>query len=237
MFQESNGRSIVKTISWRFWATLTTVALVFAFTGEVEIALAIGGIEVILKLLLYFFHERAWNKISYGRKDIQPSVIWLTGLSGAGKSAIGEEVYRKIKAKGLKVEHLDGDKVRDIFPKTGFSKEERNRHVKRVGFLASMLEKNSVFVVASFISPYKESREFVRKLCSNFREVHIATPLEVCEQRDVKGLYAKARKGEISQFTGIDDPYEEPENADIIVDTSNQSIEESVGEVMKGLGF
>lgn len=237
MFKESNSRSVLKTISWRFWATLTTAALVFAFTGKIEIALAIGGIEVVLKLILYFFHERAWNKIPFGRKEIQPSVIWLTGLSGAGKSAIGEEVYKKIKAKGYKVEHLDGDKVRDIFPKTGFSKEERNRHIKRVGFLASMLEKNNVFVVASFISPYKESREFVRKLCSNYKEVHIATPLEVCEQRDVKGLYAKARAGEIKEFTGINDPYEEPENADIVVDTSNQSIEESVGEVMNGLGF
>ncbi len=237
MFQESNGRSIIKTISWRFWASLTTAALVLAFTGEIEIALAIGGIEVVLKLFLYFFHERAWNKIPFGRKEVQPSVIWLTGLSGAGKSAIGEAVYKKIKAKDIKVEHLDGDIVRDIFPKTGFSKEERNRHVKRVGFLASMLEKNNVFVVASFISPYRESREFVRKLCSNFKEVHIATPLEICEQRDVKGLYAKARAGEITQFTGIDDPYEEPENPEITVDTSNQSIEESVGEVMKGLGF
>ncbi len=237
MFQESNGRSIIKTISWRFWATLTTAALVFAFTGKIEIALAIGGIEVLLKLLLYFFHERAWNKIPFGRKEFQPSVIWLTGLSGAGKSAIGEEVYKKIKAKGLKVEHLDGDKVRDIFPKTGFSKEERNRHVERVGFLASMLEKNGVFVVASFISPYKESREFVRGLCRSFNEVHISTPLDVCEQRDVKGLYAKARAGEISQFTGIDDPYEEPENAEITVDTSNQSLKESVGVVMKDLGF
>ena len=237
MFRESNGRSILKTISWRFWATLTTAALVFAFTGKIEIALAIGGIEIILKIILYYFHERIWNKVPYGRIEIQPSVIWLTGLSGAGKSAIGEEVYKKIKAKGFKAEHLDGDKVRDIFPKTGFSKEERNRHVKRVGFLASMLEKNGVFVVASFISPYKESRDFIRDLCDNFKEVHIATPLEVCEQRDVKGLYAKARAGEITQFTGIDDPYEEPQNPEIIVDTTHQSIEESVEAVMKGLGF
>jgi len=237
MFKESTGRSVLKTISWRLLATLTTAALVYAFTGKIEVALAIGGIEMILKIILYYFHERIWNNVSYGRKEIQPSVIWLTGLSGAGKSAIGEEVYKRIKARGLKVEQLDGDKVRDIFPKTGFSKEERNRHVKRVGFLASMLEKNNVFVVASFISPYRESRKFVRSLCTNFKEVHIATPLEVCEQRDVKGLYAKARSGEITQFTGIDDPYEEPKNPEIKVDTTNQSIEESVEEVMGRLGF
>ncbi len=237
MFHESNNRSILKTISWRFWATITTAALVLAFTGHLKIALVIGGIEVILKIVLYYLHERIWNKIPYGKREIMPSVIWFTGLSGAGKSTISEAVYERLKKKGLKVEHLDGDAVRSIFPATGFSKEERNRHIKRVGFLASMLEKNGVFVIASFISPYKESRDFVRNLCSNFREVYISTPLEICEQRDAKGLYAKARKGEITQFTGIDDPYEIPQNPEITVDTSNQSIHESVDYVLKKLGF
>lgn len=237
MFRESNNRSILKTISWRFWATITTTALVFVFTGHYKIALAIGGIEILLKVFLYYSHERIWNKISFGKKEVKPSVIWLTGLSGAGKSTLSEAVYQKMKKKGLKVEHLDGDIVRSIFPATGFSMEERNRHVKRVGFLASLLEKNGVSVVASFISPYKESRDFVRNLCSNFQEVFVSTPLEECERRDTKGLYAKARKGEITQFTGIDDPYEEPEKPEINVDTSNQSVKESVGFVMKKLGF
>jgi len=237
MFHESNNRSILKTISWRFWATITTAALVLAFTGHLKIALVIGGIEVILKIVLYYFHERLWNKISYGKKEIKPSVIWFTGLSGAGKSTISEAVYERFKKKGLKIEHLDGDAVRSIFPMTGFSKEERNRHIKRVGFLASMLEKNGVFVIASFISPYKESRDFVRNLCSNFREVYVSTPLTECERRDSKGLYAKARKGEIKQFTGIDDPYEVPQNPEITVDTSNQSVNESIDYVMKELGF
>jgi len=237
MFNESNNRSILKTISWRFWATITTAALVLAFTGHLKIALVIGGIEVILKIVLYYFHERVWNKISYGKKEIKPSVIWFTGLSGAGKSTISEAVYERLKKKGLKIEHLDGDAVRSIFPMTGFSKEERNRHIKRVGFLASMLEKNGVFIIASFISPYKESRDFVRNLCSNFREVYVSTPLAECERRDSKGLYAKARKGEIKQFTGIDDPYEVPQNPEITVDTSNQSVNESIDYVMKELGF
>ena len=100
-----------------------------------------------------------------------------------------------------------------------------------------MLEKNGVFVVATFISPYRNSREFVRNLCENFNEVHVSTPLEVCEKRDVKGLYAKARKGEITQFTGIDDPYEEPMNPEINVNTTNQSLDESVNYILKKLGF
>ena len=233
MFIEQKRRSIIKTISWRVWATITTAALVFLFVGEVKIALTIGGVEVVVKMALYFLHERWWNGISYGKKEIEPTVLWFTGLSGSGKSTISEDVYSKLENKGFKVEHLDGDSIRDIFPKTGFSKEERNRHIKRVGFLASKLEKNGVLVIASFISPYQETRDFVRNLCGNFIEVHVSTPLETCEKRDVKGLYAKARKGEITQFTGIDDPYEVPENPEIIIDTTNMTVVEAVNEVLK----
>ena len=233
MFIEQKRRSVLKTISWRLWATITTAALVFAFVGEIKIALTIGGLEVVLKMVLYFLHERWWNKIRFGKKEIKPAVLWFTGLSGSGKSTLSEAVYQKLLDKGLRVEHLDGDNVRHIFPKTGFSKEERNNHIRRVGYLASRLEKNGVFVVASFISPYQETRGFVRNLCDNFIEVHLSTPLEVCEQRDTKGLYAKARKGEIKQFTGIDDPYEEPVKPEIIIDTSNISVEKAVKEVLK----
>ncbi len=142
MFLESNNRSLAKTLSWRFWATLTTAALVFLFVGEIKIALSIGAIEVILKMALYFFHERAWNKIRYGKKEIKPAVLWFTGLPAAGKTTLAMAVFKVLERKGLKVEHLDGDNIRNIFPKTGFSKEERDRHIKRVGFLASKLEKN-----------------------------------------------------------------------------------------------
>ncbi len=235
MFLESKRRSILKAVSWRFWATITTAVLVYIFTGNIEIAAAIGGLEVILKLLLYFIHERTWNNVNYGKKEPEPVVTWLTGLSGAGKSTIAKGVYEELKKKGLKVEHLDGDVVRDIFPKTGFTKEERDRHIRRIGFLASMLEKNGIFVVASFIAPYKESREFVKNLCINYKEIYISTPLEECEKRDPKGLYAKVKAGEIQNFTGVDDPYEVPDNPYFILDTSNSSIQESVDQVLKSL--
>ena len=233
MFIEQKRRSIIKTISWRFWATVTTIALVFLFVGEVKVAFSIGAFEVVLKMILYFLHERMWNKIKFGKKDIKPAVIWFTGLSGSGKSTLSEALYQKLKNKGIKVEHLDGDAVRDIFPKTGFTKEERNRHIRRVGFLASKLEQNGVTVIASFISPYKEARDFVRGLCNNFIEVYVSTPLEVCEQRDVKGLYKKARAGEITQFTGIDDPYEIPENPEIEIDTTNRLVDDIVNKIFK----
>ena len=109
--------------------------------------------------------------------------------------------------------------MRDIFPATGFTRPERDAHIRRVGYLASTLEKNGVFVVASFVSPYEASRQFVRSLCSNFVEVYVATPLEECERRDVKGLYARARRGEIANFTGIDDPYEPPASPELVIDT------------------
>ena len=197
MYKESNGRSIIKTISWRLIATLTTAILVYIFTNNFYWALSIGGIEIIVKMLMYFFHERAWNRVKAGKKKAKSYVIWLTGLSGSGKSTIGLELVKKLKEKGYRVEHLDGDVVREIFPRTGFSKEERDRHIRRVGFLSGMLEKNGVIVVASFISPYAESRSFVRNLCNNFIEVHIATPLDVCEKRDPKMIpmrFLKIRK-------------------------------------------
>jgi len=165
-------------------------------------------------------------------KKLKPTVLWFTGLSGSGKSTISEKVFEKLNEMNYEVEHLDGDAIREIFPKTGFSREDRNNHIKRVGYLASRLQAHGVFVIGSFVSPYKEARDFVRNLCEDFVEIYISTPLEVCEERDVKGLYAKARNGEINQFTGIDDPYEAPENPELEIDTTDISVDEAVDQVL-----
>jgi len=162
-------------------------------------------------------------------------VIWLTGLSASGKTTIGDALAENLKTLGHRVEHLDGDLVRKMFPGTGFTREERDRHIKRVGYLAAMLEKHDVFVVASFISPYREARAFVRSQCNNYIEVYISTPLEECEKRDPKGLYKKARAGEITNFTGIDDPYEPPENPEIEVDTTGITVNEAVERILEYL--
>ncbi|GAB5409678.1 MAG: adenylyl-sulfate kinase [Balneolaceae bacterium] len=167
----------------------------------------------------------------------KPTVLWFTGLSGSGKSTITEKVYKIISDLGYEVEHLDGDVIRDIFPKTGFSKEDRNNHVKRVGYLASRLQAHKVFVIGSFVSPYKEARDFVRSICEDFTEVYISTPYEECERRDVKGLYAKARAGEIKNFTGLDDPYEAPENPELEIDTTNITLDEAVQLVLDYLNI
>jgi adenylylsulfate kinase len=235
MFIESHSRAITKTISWRVLATLTTIIIVFLLFGRLDLAAAAGGIEAVAKLVLYFFHERLWNKIRFGKKEVSPFVVWFTGLSGSGKSTLADLLHDRLKKRGYRVERLDGDVVRSVFPQTGFTREDRNEHVRRVGFLASMLEKNGVIVISSFISPYQESRDFVRNLCDHFIEVHVSTSLEECERRDIKGLYQKARKGEITSFTGIDDPYEEPESPEVRVDTEGKSELESLREVEKYL--
>ncbi len=240
IFNESPVRSLAKTVSWRILATVTTALLVLVFTGRWAVAMAIGGIEVVAKVVLYFFHERLWDHINWGRKTFTPFVLWFTGLPSSGKSTLADCVAEKLEYMGMKVERLDGDKVREIFPKTGFSREDRNMHIRRIGFLCSILEKNGVSPIASFVSPYRESREFVRGICKNFVEVYVATPLEECERRDVKGLYKKARAGEIRQFTGVDDPYEEPENPEIVIETQKESVEESAEKVidyLKQRGF
>jgi adenylylsulfate kinase len=197
MYKETHARTIVKTISWRILATLTTVSLVYIFIGDVSIALSVGGIEIFLKMLVYFIHERIWDKIKFGKKEIQPAVIWLTGLAKSGKKEIANEIVALLKKRGYKVEFLDGHSIRNLIPEIGYSREEVNIHIKRVGFLAKKLEEQGVFVVASFLSPYRESREFVRKLCDNYYEIYVNTPIEICKKRDDTGFYEKALNGNV----------------------------------------
>lgn len=231
MYKETNLRSVLKTISWRFLATLTTFSLVWIFTGQIDTALTVGGLEVIIKMIIYFFHERGWNRIKWGRKHIEPFVVWITGLSGSGKTEVAKIVARDLRSRNFNTDHLDGETIRDIFPRTGFSRNEVNRHIERVGLLASRLEQNGVFVVASFISPFGESREFVRSLCDNFIEIHLSTPLEYCEKIDYNNLYSRARRGEVKNLAGVDVEYEDPQSPDLVLDVSELGIEKAAERV------
>jgi len=166
-----------------------------------------------------------------GRASPAP-VLWFTGLSGSGKSTIATKVDAELRRGGVAVEYLDGDALRT----TGFTRTEREEHLRRTGYMASRLAAHGVTVVASFVSPYRESREFIRRLCPRFMEIFVDTPLEECERRDVKGLYARARRGEIRNFTGIDDPYETPEHPELTLDTRARSVDQCVAEVLELLG-
>jgi adenylylsulfate kinase len=162
--------------------------------------------------------------------------VWLTGLSGAGKSTITDALELKLRAMGTKLEVLDGDVVRTNLTKgLGFSKADRDENIRRIGFVSHLLTRNGVIVLVSAISPYREIREEVRGRIGDFVEVYVSAPLEVCEARDVKGLYKKARSGEIANFTGITDPYEPPLNPEINCETHNETLDESVDKVLTKL--
>jgi adenylylsulfate kinase len=164
------------------------------------------------------------------------AVLWFTGLSGSGKTTIAHQVEEQLLDAGVPVEILDGDVVRENLSKgLGFSEEDRNTNIRRIAFVAHLLQRNGVFVITAAISPYKAIRDEARDMIKDFVEIYADAPLEVCEGRDVKGLYAKARAGEIKGFTGIDDPYEAPENPEVTCKTDSESVEESAQKVIDKL--
>ena len=182
--------------------------------------------------------ERPWVR---RQSSLQPQknglVVWLTGLSGAGKTTLARALSRQFEAAGLRVETLDGDEVRENLSRgLGFSEEDRNTNIRRIGFVARLLARNGVVVLGAAISPYRQSRDDVRRGIEGddvrFIEVFVQCPLETLVERDVKGLYAKALAGEIEHFTGISDPYEEPLAPEIVVDSSIESVEQSAEKIL-----
>jgi len=162
--------------------------------------------------------------------------LWFTGLSGSGKSTLAHAVAEELLERGMKVEVLDGDVVRtNLSQGLGFSKEDRDTNIRRIGFVCHLLTRNDVVAIAAAISPYREIRDENRKLIGRFVEVYCRCPLDTLRARDVKGLYAKARAGEIKGFTGVDDPYEEPLNPEIVVETDRESAAESAAKIIRSL--
>jgi len=167
--------------------------------------------------------------------------VWFTGLPCSGKTAVADRVAEILRTRGYRVERLDGDIVRQSLTRDlGYSREDRNENIRRVTFVAKLLTRNGVIVLTSFISPYRDIRAYARQEIGEFVEVYTKCPLEVCIQRDVKGMYQKALRGEIKEFTGISDPYEEPLNPELVLETDKESLEESVDKVLaklKELGY
>src|SRR5438034_9209257 len=162
--------------------------------------------------------------------------IWFTGLSGAGKSTLAEALAQHLEARGQRVEILDGDAVRTHLSKgLGFSREDRDTNIKRIAFVCSLLTRNGVICISAAIAPYRQARQWARQEIGNFVEVYVKCPIEVCRQRDVKGLYKLVDEGKIKGFTGVDDPYEEPEHPELVVETDKETIEESVRRIFAKL--
>lgn len=162
--------------------------------------------------------------------------LWFTGLPCSGKSTLAEVIEKRLLDVRQRVELLDGDVIRTNLSKgLGFSREDRDTNIRRVGFVCDLLSRNGVVAIAACISPYRSVREELREQIDDFVEVYAKCPLEVCIERDVKGMYKKALRGEMKCFTGIDDPYEEPLNPEIVVETDHKSIDECVDEVFAAL--
>lgn len=163
-------------------------------------------------------------------------VLWFTGLSGAGKTTLAKAVEVELNRRQMRVERLDGDTVRQSLTRDlGFTKADRDMNIERVTFVAKLLSRNNVIVLGAFISPFAETRDYVRRETTNFIEVFVDAPLEVCAQRDTKGLYERAFAGEIENFTGVSHPYEAPQNPDIHVLTDRETVEESTQHILRWL--
>ncbi len=162
--------------------------------------------------------------------------VWFTGLSGAGKSTLSTALDRELRRRGRRVEVLDGDVVRTNLSKgLGFSRQDRDTNVRRIAFVCHLLTRNGVAVISAAISPYRETRQEARRLIGDFVEVYVRCPIPELVRRDVKGLYAKALRGEIAHFTGISDPYEEPEHPDVVVDSGAETVEQSLERIVRHL--
>jgi len=233
MYKETNLRSVAKGVSWRVIATSTTMGIVYVFFGNLELAIATGLLETVAKVGLYWGHEKAWQRVRWGKKKIDPFNLWFTGLPLSGKTTIADKVYEELQKLQIPLERIDSKDIRELIPDIGYSREDRNRHMHRIGNLIKTLQNNSVSTVASFVSPYKESRKAIREMVKNNVVVYVKADVETCKKRDYKGAYEKALSGEYKNFSGVNDVYEEPQHAEIVIDTDKLSVDEAVKTIVK----
>jgi len=233
MYKETNLRSVAKGVSWRVIATSTTMGIVYVFFGNLELAIATGLLETVAKVGLYWGHEKAWQRVRWGKKKIDPFNLWFTGLPLSGKTTIADKVYEELDKLQIPLERIDSKDIRELIPDIGYSREDRNRHMHRIGNLIKTLQNNSVSTVASFVSPYRESRKAIREMVKNNVVVYVKADIETCKQRDYKGAYKKALSGEYQNFSGVNDVYEEPQHAEIVIDTDKLSVDEAVQIIVK----
>jgi len=232
---DSNTRSFTKSITWRVFAFTLLGLISFATTKDAAAATAITIGYNLIQILTFYLHEKIWHYVPWGRK--KGIFIQMTGLSGAGKTTIAQATAKNLTKKGFKVEIIDGDEYRQGLCKDlGFSKEDRNTNIRRLGFVGKVLSRNNVITILAAINPYQDIREELRELGA--KVVFIDCPLDKCAERDVKGLYAKAmlpdgNPEKIRNFTGVSDPFQAPKNPDLVLRTSKKTIKQNVAELEK----
>jgi adenylylsulfate kinase len=226
---DSRRRSIIKAVSWRILAFIALSWVVYLSTGSLAKTGLIAGLYQSLAVILFIAHDRMWNRIAWGKTN--GLTIQMTGMSGAGKSTLSGIVAKSLRRKGFLVEVIDGDEYRENLCKDlGFSKEDRNTNIRRLSFVSKVLSRNKVISIIAAINPYEEVRQENKRKDDSLKTVYVKCDLDTLIQRDVKGLYAKAMlpdndPDKIYNFTGISDPFEEPQEPDLIINTNKQNIQ------------
>lgn len=220
----------IKSVLYRLYSTIITFVISLIATGNVIISTSIGIADMIVKIFTYYIFDIVWNNI---RPNVKPCVILLTGLSGSGKTTIAESLSRSLTKMNVQNILLDGDDIRQSLRIVGFDESIRKTHNENVGRLASVFESYGKVVIISMIAPYKDAREYMRRYCKTFYEIYLNTSLEECSRRDVKGLYKSEKNGNIKRLTGVSDPYEIPDNPDLIIDTECVNLQDSVSLILK----
>ncbi len=226
-----NKLKLIKAIVYRFYSSVITFIIAYLFTKNLLASISIGIIDSLIKIFSYYAFDEIWAKLT--GFTTKPAVIFLTGLSGSGKTTIAKALVEKYKKKGVVPVLLDGDEIRKVIHQTGFDEESRKKHNLNVGYMASLLESQGKVVIVSLISPYKDIRNEIRAMCKKFVEVYVCTDIQVCMERDPKGLYAKAIAGEIKDFTGISAPYYAPENPEVLIDAGVLSVVHCTDKIFK----
>lgn len=228
---------LIKSVVYRIWIILSQMVFTFLFLGDWAQAASISIGWNLVNMVEYGVFEwlfaRKWD-VTVQTKGF---VLWFTGLPCSGKTTLADEIAKVLIEKGVNVERLDGDIVRrqKLSNDLGFSKADRDKNINRVTFVSKLLSRNGTAVLASFVSPYRRTRRRIRKNVTNFVEVYVVASPQTCAKRDVKGMWARAKAGKIKGFTGYDDPYEFPENPEIIINTEKETVQQSTDKILKYL--
>jgi adenylylsulfate kinase len=229
---DSKKRTMAKAASWKVVGIVMLSVVTYLATGNLLATTLVALAYHTLQFFLFSLHDRLWNKVLWGKT--KGLFIQMTGLSGAGKTTVARALEKRLKAKGFLVEIIDGDEYRTGLCKDlGFSKEDRNTNIRRLGFVGKVLARNRVVTVMSAINPYEAVRNELSEMGDFVKTVFVKCDLDTVIERDTKGLYKKALSGEIANFTGVSDPFEEPENPDLVLDTAKEAVEDSVSKLEK----